>query len=382
MKQLDLNAIRIQNLNRIVDSLQRDGSVTRKQISQKTQLSLMTVTKLVDQLKNNHAITLSPQTEQTSREKTYGRIAENVQLDACSNRWFVINLMDRYFQYILMGIDRAICQKSNPWAYSHKQSYNANLKAFLEECSRFLIKQTANILGIAVIVPGPYNADKDTVNNMRIPELGHIHLKQMLRKQFGQIDIFVDEDVKFAVRAYAKLYFQVPSLYYLYIGEGVGGVLSQEGRIRQSLNTIAGDPGQIPSKNGKTFEQLLCLNAFRQRMKHIVPGNDLALSSPNSFCVMMAADPEAYRQEIASVAEDVVDLLFLVVWMLDPHGIVIDCPYTRPVEDEFNQLLHDGLRERLSYASLPTIYPCLPEIEASYFGAAEALKKYWIETME
>ena len=60
MKSLDQSAIRKQNIRRILDLLTVQSPRTRQSLAEATGLSLMTVTNLVDQLKEQQVLRLSP----------------------------------------------------------------------------------------------------------------------------------------------------------------------------------------------------------------------------------------------------------------------------------------------------------------------------------
>lgn len=382
MSKIDLNTIRYQNLRNILDALQRNGTLTRQKIALETGLSLMSVTNLVDQLLRNHVIELLPPSAQEAAKRQTGRKAELVSLDVRNDLWMVISLTDKYFRFATMRADRKITYNSQSWVYLREQTYENNLRKFLTICAQFIAAHASHILGIAVIVPGPYDPATDCVSNMRIPELNSICLKRLLGEMFGEVYMYVDEDVKFAARAYAEFYQDAQSLYYLYIGEGVGGALAQDGRIFRGLNAVAGDPSQLAAGDGETFEQRISLDAFLRRFQI---DDDASLGVPQSLdrlTKLARTNAAEYKQSLNEIAEDVSKLLYLVAWMLDPYAVVVDCVYARPMECDFVNIIKGKLKSRLSLDKNPEFCKRLPGMEATYFGAVKALEKYWIESMK
>ena len=83
----------------------------------------------------------------------------------------------------------------------------------------------------------------------------HHHRLKLFRRCLGPYEYYVDEDVKFAVRSFSDLIVskQCEVLYYLYIGEGVGGAAVHGGNMLRGLNAAAGDAGHLLSSEGVTY---------------------------------------------------------------------------------------------------------------------------------
>lgn len=383
MKKIDLNEIRLQNIRAILDVLRQDGAITRQNIAERTGLSLMSVTNIVDQLLRNRVIEVLSAPAQKGK-KQVGRKADVVRLDVRDELWMVIMLTDRHFRFATLYADRSAGFNSQPWPFRREKTYEENLRAFLQECAVYIRERAPHIIGVAVVVPGPYDPDTDCVSNMRIPELNVICLKKTLGELLGGLFVYVDEDVKFATRAYAEFYSDAPSLYYLYIGVGIGGALAQEGRIFRSLNAVAGDPSQIPAGSNLNFEQRLSIKSFVSRLSGEKIG-DIAIERGLQILSELAQNQrDTYRRALTDVSRDVAELLNIVGWLLDPFAVVIDCPYAAvaAMEEEFYQAVEENLEKRTSLGRIPRFCPRLPNMEAQYFGAVKALEKYWIESME
>lgn len=380
VKKLDSTAIRQQNLHAIFEVLQH-GGLTRQEIANRTHLSLMSVTNLVDQLQENQAITVTMAPEKAGVRRT-GRKAESISLDYSRDLWLVINLSDLHFRYVVLQADRRITYYSPSWPYVAERSYEENLRNFLRDCARFSRERIAQLVSVAVVLPGPFDAEQDQVINIRIPELNSLHVRQMVLEAFGNVYTYLDEDVKFAVRAYAAIYPEQKSLYYLYIGEGVGGALTYDGQVLYGLNSIMGDPGQLALGGGKTFEQRLSQRTFLQRLMgwqaDVLNENQAA----EALQECAESQPEKYLAALKDAAKVVAEILHLTAWLLDPHGVVIDCTYARPMQEEFTQAVMSELAGYSDLRRLPELCPLKTYIDASYFGAVKALEKHWIATMK
>ena len=70
MKSLDQSTIRKQNIRRILDLLTAQSPRTRQSLAEATGLSLMTVTNLVDQLKAQQVLELTPVARSGDNKRT------------------------------------------------------------------------------------------------------------------------------------------------------------------------------------------------------------------------------------------------------------------------------------------------------------------------
>ena len=98
MKSLDQSSIRKQNVRRILDLLTVQSPRTRQSLAEATGLSLMTVTNLVDQLKEQQVLELSPVARCGNERPTSGRKAENISLRGSGHAWLIVDLSGRHFR--------------------------------------------------------------------------------------------------------------------------------------------------------------------------------------------------------------------------------------------------------------------------------------------
>ncbi len=378
MKSLDQSAIRKQNIRRILDLLTLQSPRTRQSLAEATGLSLMSVTNLVDQLKEQQVLSLTP-VARSGSVRISGRKAENIALSGAYHAWLIIDLSGSRFRCTLLGFDLSVILEIN---CTEEGSYLSRLEAFLSRVKNEIAAalQGRTLLGVAVVTPGPYEILSDTVFNQRLPEINHVKIKALMQRCLGDYNYYVDEDVKFAVRAFAPLINQDPCelLYYLFIGEGVGGAAVHNGNMLRGLNATAGDAGQLASPNGATYETLLSLPAFAASLG--CPADDVRCTLKHLQHIA-CTQPEDYLRALEQAAYYAGDMLYNVLWVLDPSHIIIDCRYAFSFEEEFIHLISDKLSSRLcaSGKRFPAIFPAPQGISSILRGAVQVLQREWIE---
>lgn len=378
MKSLDQSAIRKQNIRRILDLLTLQSPRTRQSLAEATGLSLMSVTNLVDQLKEQQVLSLTP-VARSGGVRISGRKAENISLSGAYHAWLIIDLSGSRFRCTLLGFDLSVILEIN---CTEEGSYLSRLEAFLSRVKNKIAAalQGRTLLGVAVVTPGPYEILSDTVFNQRLPEINNVKIKALMERHLGNYNYYVDEDVKFAVRAFAPLINHDPCelLYYLFIGEGVGGAAVHNGNMLRGLNATAGDVGQLASPNGATYETLLSLPAFAASLG--CPADDVRCTLKRLQHIA-CTQPEDYLMALEQAAYYAGDMLYNVLWVLDPSHIIIDCRYAFSFEEEFIRLISDKLSSRLcaSGKRFPAIFPAPQGISSILRGAVQVLQREWIE---
>lgn len=378
MKPLALTSIRTQNLRTILDLLTLSPAMTRQELAEASGLSLMTVTNLVDLLKEQQVLTIC-QAQRQPAVRVSGRKAEWISLCGDHKAWLMVDLSGRQFCLTLTGFDiHPLLEMQD----EHTGDYLPRLESFLQE-ARFRLSDALggrSLLGVSIVTPGPYEIASDTVTNQRLPELNGIRIKELFQRCLGNYEYYVDEDVKFAVRAYTETTAQQQCevLYYLYIGEGVGGASVHSGNMLRGLNATAGDAGQLTDATGSPYEQRLCLSAFMQQLKL-----DTSALETGSIALSAAArqQPECYQDALRHMAAVTAEMLHGVLWMLDPTHIVIDCRYSAPFSDLFIDEVTQQLRQRFAGTSrqLPDISSASQSISSILRGAVHVLQREWVE---
>lgn len=374
MRPIDLSSIRKQNLRKILDLLTLSPAMTRQELAESAGLSLMTVTNLVDLLKERHVLEFNQAARESTSRRLLGRKAEFITLSDDHAAWLVADISATQLHLSLMGFGMQPL-----WSLHDNQSgaYLERLERFLQQAREQLSPALDGrvLLGVAIITPGPYDISSDTASNQRIPELNGVHIKALFQQYLGDYDYYVDEDVKFAVRAFSTLIEQnqCEVLYYLFIGEGVGGAAVHRGDMMRGLNATAGDAGQLYDSTGQPYEARLCLSAFA----------DLLGVSP-SVCQLddsRTRQPERYLEALQHSAAVTAEMLHGVLWMLDPTHIILDCRYAQPFQEEYIAAVKDALTRRFAGTgrALPQLLNAPQQISSVLRGAVHVLQREWVD---
>lgn len=375
MKQNSLTAIRRENLRHVLDLLTLSSPMTRQEMAERTGLSLMSVTNLVDVLKEQSVLGFTPLSRQGM-----GRRADAISLSGEKKAWLALDISGREAKMLLLGFDLKVILEGQGM---QAEDYLTDLRTFLRQVKEQLPKALAGreILGVAVVTPGPYEIASDTVKNQRIPELNGVKIKALFQEELGAYEYYVDEDVKLAVRAFAGRHElgEDDVLYYLFIGEGVGGATVHNRNMIRGLNATAGDAGQLTDCQGRPYEERLGLAAYARAL-----GLDDTAAPERlrqKLAALAASDPDRCRDALMQMASVTAEMLHGVLWLLDPTRIIIDCRYARPFGDDFAAWVKDLLQARFDGTGriLPEITAASQCIPSVLRGAVYVLQRTWLE---
>ena len=382
MKLIDLTSIRKQNLVKLLELMTLAPPRTRQELAEAAGLSQMTVTNLVDLLKLQGVLQMKPVQRDQNARPAQGRKADAISLSGDSKAWLLVDISNQQFSMTLLGFDVGLLGEFRTDA---RGEYLPRLEQFLQDSNQAVLDALGGreLLGVAIVTPGPYDLSSDTVNNQRLPQLNGVKIKAMFRRCFGDYEYYVDEDVKFAVRAFSDLIVsnQCEVLYYLYIGEGVGGAAVHGGNMLRGLNATAGDAGHLRSGEGVTFESLLSTEAFLRLL-----GLDASLSAEerqSALCRIAAHEPQRYDAALDEMAAIAARMLHTVLWMLDPTHIIVDCVYARPRQEEFIRALSRHMQSQFAGENrvLPQLFPGSSGLSSVVRGAVHVLQRAWLDRM-
>lgn len=377
MKKLDQSVIRRRHLQRILALLNENPGLTRQQLCDATGVTLMTITNLIDFLKEQSVLAFAPvDREANSGRRTPGRIAERIFLNGENHAFLIVDLSGSNPRYWLTGFNMTQL-KSGAYAGEAHADESIRLKAFLSALRATLpsLLEGRELLGISVITPGPYSPESDTILNQRLPGLNHLSIRSTIAEALGEYHYHIDEDVKYAVHAQGNAA-SGEVLYFMHIGEGVGGAALTGDRMLRGLNGAAGDAGQLRDYTGRTYEERLCSAAFLCALNA-----DNAPDAAHQLRHIAQEQPDAYKSVLQEFARRTADLLYSVIWMLDPDKIVIDCQYAPPFGADYIICIREALKKRFNDTarSLPELALSEEGMGAALRGAVQALQCEWIE---
>lgn len=380
MKQPDLTAIRKQNLIKMLDLMTLAPARTRQELADASGLSQMTVTNLVDLLKEQGVLQMKPIQRGQPKRPAQGRKADAISLSGENKAWLLVDISNQQFSMTLLGFDVGLLKELRA---DQQGEYLTRLEQFLQD-SQSKVQDalgSRELLGVAIVTPGPYDLYSDTVYNQRLPQLNGVRVKELFRRCFGAYEYYVDEDVKFAVRSFSDLIIsnRCELLYYLYIGEGVGGAAVHGGNMLRGLNATAGDAGHLLSTGRATFESFLSTEAFLRLLG--LDACQPAQERQAALCRIAAEEPARYDAALDKMAAITAQMLHSVLWMLDPTHIIVDCVYARPRGDVFLQSLSVHLSAQFEgeNRALPQLCPGASGLSSVLRGAVNALQRAWLD---
>lgn len=376
MQLITQKNIKLQNMMKVFQEIYRQGCVSRQRLSAKTDISLMTVGKIVDQLLRYDIA--YEEKEDTSK---VGRKGNVVSLSPEHKKIVLLDLERHNFKLGILQMDLKIQGELYKHTYDYSKSYEDNLRDATAHFLQNSLGDSLNgVIGVGVCVPGPYYEKGDVVLGSRIPELSSAKLKQTLSPFFpGQI-LYIDEDVKCSVRFDGGLTLQADNIFYAIIGEGVGSAIFYDGRVLDSAYSYAGEIGQMYTKSGKMIEEAVGVGGLRR----LFTEPDGSVPSFQEVSQRYKDDPRltAYiEQAIPELA-----LLFAnVTWLLDPEIIIVETHYT-----QLDPLFIDKLREAFEALLLPRRGNFMPKIlpstegirTACYKGAGLAIIERFLDDMD
>ena len=374
LKFIDQSSIRKQNVRRILDLLSNTPEMTRNALAEKANLSLMTVSNLVEVLKSYGVLTFTPIIRTESRSS--GRKAENISLSGEKHAWLVLEINSRKFRFTLLGFDQSVLDHGC-FGVCCECEIIESLQRFAHMVRQRITQSlgSRNLLGVAIITPDAYEKTDDTLIGRRA-HLGFTAIKDLFRRHLGDYDYIVDKDVKYAVRAFSILmeHSDCHLLYFLCIGEELGGAVVHNHSLLYGLNHASGDAGHFRDASGLSFDEQLSLGAFAHAL-------GLNNASPEALSAFAQSEPERYLSQLRRFAEKTAELLSSVVRFIDPEHVVIECRYAHPFPEEYLAMLSESMTARMHTddTRLPetSLVPARANIMLA--GAVHALQLEWIE---
>ncbi|MCQ2453054.1 MAG: ROK family protein [Clostridia bacterium] len=378
MKNPDQLSIRRLNLLRLLEQLHTHNGITRQHLALHTGLSLMSITNLVDLLNEHGALRF----EESPATRTIGRKADIIHLCEGDQVFAILDLTE--FHYCAVTHNLTVLPDQYAFPKSDELCFCESLTAFLKESAERLsaLKAEHEVLGVAVVVPGPYDAVKDVVMGPRAGELANVPLLSILKKTVGDYHYHIDADIHYSVRAFAPRAAQLGHrvVYYFYIGAENAGAVLLNGDILHGSNEAAGNAASLPVMGGGLYRDYLSLRGLA---KSCGVENTDKLNAPalmESIQQAADADPQQWQNAIEKAVRLTAEMLYQVVCLLDPGMIILDCPYHAYDWEHLTKSVNDYLSAKLG--------PCrkAPQILLPYFdrpsvllGAVQVLSRDWVD---
>lgn len=364
-----LTQIRNRNIMSIFNEIAHSDGILRSEISNRTGISLMTIGKIMDQFLKRDVVY-----EREYLTSSAGRKPSLALLNLDKWRICVFSITD-HIGVTVMGLDlkeiytSRVPVRNGEWERSLDDAVALVVKYFNTDKDSL-----SDIIGVGVSVPAPYDAEKDRVSCPSHLNLESLRIKKTLERTFDA-KIVIEEDVKLAGSAMIELYQEArsSSLYYMYIGSGVGGTLINNGKIYLGTDSYAGDIGQLKIDGTRTIESLIASPVLKEQLTAV----GVSIDAP-SLPVDWNINADIIRL-INSYAKSTALAAYNAACMFSPATIVIDGTY-HPLGEHFYEAfnkaydLHFMPYER----NKPKVHFSFGGTNYATLGVSSQIRKEWL----
>ncbi len=292
---IDLRNIKNENLRSVLDSVAKNGKISRAGISEKTGLSLVTVGKISDALLERELIY-----QVKEAKKGAGRRAGALCLN---EKKFVLILDLTSYDFFGATYDLGFKEKERfSFTYNKSVVFEKNLKEFISSVFLYISENDPlDCIGIGVLISGKYDRNTDTVMCREMPELSEIKLKKAVGEYFEGIFVtvgsYIDSAAIWTVKR-AKDYssYSAQNAVFLHFGKEVTGALIADGRLFSGMNGNTCDPASMMDERGeplkKRFDKCVDITEICCVLSYLT-GNIVKLFYPDSFIITGLNDKEA-----------------------------------------------------------------------------------------
>ncbi|MCD9025134.1 ROK family protein [Cohnella silvisoli] len=369
---LNINQVKIQNRIRVFKEISTHDSTTRMDISRKVKLSVATISSIVEEFMKIGMIM-----EVKDNKSTIGRKPNMLIFQPDALKMICIDLTSKQFSFAVKNL-ALISEKVVVYEYDNELSYERNLHQFCKRIQQVIETEYKGqqLIGIGISVPGPYNQRKDRVMNKLILEIGEFSIHRFFSEQFP-LPIQIDQDVNYAARAEVQHIeqYESKSVFFMYLGEGVGGAISINHNIYSGAQAFAGEIGQMIVIDGRNLEQLVSWKRLIAAARsHYAP----AEATPEFLLARWSEKDEWLLKEIDAVTSHLSIAITNAVWLLNPHVIIIGGAY-----NIFGALFIDKIKEKMT-DRFPEFFDELQIILSHYdensalVGAGSIVREQWL----
>ncbi|MBQ8577292.1 MAG: ROK family protein [Clostridia bacterium] len=358
MERINLSSIKKESVRAIFTAITAKDQISRAEIAEITGLSLMTVGKVVDALLERSVISQCKEVRNMA-----GRRAGLVSLNT-AKFFMILDLTSRSMSMTVMDLALNIVDRVT-YEYNHDFYYEENLYIFMKNVKIYILRKLNmdDAVGIGVVLPGNYNAESDTVDAPRIPELSKTHVRAIIEDVLRTPVTTLEKDVVTAAASnLADLTAEnISNAVYVCIGETLSGALISGGQLLHGKSGYAGDIGRFPTEHARG------MNAdYRNN------GN-----ASGAKTLQALFDERGLREETVSALAEAIAYEIL---LLSPDVVVIEncCGV---IMETFRPLLTEKLSRitQTDTADLPQIRILESGVRHAYRGLALGMRSAWIQ---
>lgn len=270
MNNISLKSIKYESIKAIFNSITDSEKISRAAISEKTDLSLVTVGKIADALLDLNIVSQVKEIKPQA-----GRRAGILSVN--ENKFSMIFDITTY-EFRIAVLNLRLCLVEHVRIpFKPEIPYIENLRALFSE-GLAMISRKYNMddcFGIGIAVPGPYNSEIDYINTCRIPELTEIRISEIAHEYFGTLPLIIDSQINAAARSNISHVdgYENKNLLYWYIGTSyVCGAYMVKGELILGKDQHACDFGRMIARRGCTLDDLIADCADEDKLAEILVG--------------------------------------------------------------------------------------------------------------
>jgi predicted NBD/HSP70 family sugar kinase len=206
-------------------------------------------------------------------------------------------------------------KRQHPVGPHYMQSLNEALTALKQDA-----RETGLLcVGAAMALPSVYYEEGDRVNNDLISAFSSLRPKQLMRQHFGDVPICIMQDVRAAALALYSTH-GAGSLFYFYLGDGVGGTFIENEEILSGANCVAGEIGQcLVEYGGKTctLEEAACVPSVWAALEAAGIPREKSLENPYKTGGKAPNIIDAAANTAAKAIHN-------LNWVVNPHRFIVE----------------------------------------------------------
>lgn len=314
------------NYGRVLSLIKKEGLISKSDISKQLNLSIVTVTKVCDNLISRGFCHYS-----ALMSSTGGRRPMGVEFNPESRHIAVVDMSNEGFLYIaLADLDwKVVADISTSIKEDHIQSILDTIEVQLTKlCSDSALKLN-ELLGCVVSIPGVENKRTGEIDTCNIESLLRVSLSGRLNKILD-IPVMVENDADLAAMGFYNIS-RIENLMYLHFTEGIGLGMVVNGRLHTGAMGFAGELASFKASdfNGEfnvledyASEQGF-LNYYRTKC------NDQKASDLNNSqlldCFIKSLEKGSSQEQemIDVVCRQLGNLLALLIDLFNPEQVIL-----------------------------------------------------------
>ncbi len=373
-ERLNVTMVKSQSRRLVFRHIFHHAPVTRADIAEQTQLSHGTVKTVVDEF-----LEAGIATEEKDTTVQVGRKPFRVTLVREASTFAVVSIQPGRAEVHLLDLLLQPRTAKRSFPLKRGAGFLPSLKKVFQSLEAPQGGEPA-VSAIGLVVPGVYESESDHIACHLLPELAELRISDLIR-QSVDVPTYIGEDVHLAAFSEtSEPYGAGQPMFYLYVGEGVGGSYIDRGSVLYGATKMAGEIGQIPMENGERLEDRIRWPRLLRECGVVPTGDDS--SDVRALLTRLNAGEkkslDAFRANVSVLASALVSM----VCLLNPRTIVIGGPY-----GALGDRLFDPLRSRLKtslmaeHADGLVIHAARAGEQGMVRGAAVFSMELWLDSL-